>query len=224
MITLSFMSALAAEPLPEAERAPAAAIPVAEAEPGAERLDGVRLGLGMSFYLIATSAADLERQSGLTGGSSVSARLRLGRGFTFAPSLRVSNTYEALGARVDEEDGEPTDEYASLALSGELEARFRLAHHQRMDLLGLAGVSVESSEIELREGGESADPTRTSWIAGSLDLGVGLEYWITPEISLGADVSVSVLTAGRLQDDSAFDEWVRFGLTPRSATSLTFYF
>lgn len=196
----------------------------AEAAPDPERLEGVHLGLGMSFYLVTTSATDVELPTGLVGRSSVSARLRLGPSFTLAPSVRVSSGQASAGKRIDGEDQEPEEEYTYLSLSAGVDARLRVAHHQRMDLIGIVGVFAENKSQEVQPTGESTEPIRTEGFGGSLEFGVGVEYWINPEISVGADVSATVLSATRLQDDDVYEDSLWFGLSPNSGASLTFYF
>lgn len=217
MLTLLAASALGADaaPAPEAEPPPAAA---------PDRLKGVHLGLGMSFYLVTTSATSLDVQSGVVGRSSVSARLRLSPDFTLAPSLRVSSSSSRAGQRIDDEDEEPHEESTYFGVSAGIDTRFRMAKQARMDLVGIVGIFGESGTLKTVPTTHSEDETVSEGLGGSLELGLGLEYWLTHEISVGADVSATILSAWRSQDETEFDEELWFGLSPSSGASLTFYF
>lgn len=217
MLTVLALSALAHEPAPAPEAAPPP--PAAP-----DRLEGVHLGLGMSFYLVTTSVTSLQAYSGVVGRSSVSARLRLSPDFTLAPSLRVSSSSSRTGRRMDDTDEEPHEESTNFGVSAGIDTRFRMAKHAHMDLVGIVGVFGEGGTLKTVPTTQSEHETISEGLGGSLELGLGLEYWITREISVGADVSATVLSAWRSQDDPEFDEELWFGLSPSSGASLTLYF
>lgn len=209
MFTLLVATALAVEPPP----------------PDA-RLQGVHLGLGMSFYLITTSATDLELDSGLVGGSSVSFRLRLSEAVTLAPSVRASGSSRSAGPRADEENDDATEEYTSVGGSLGVELRGRLAHRDRIDLLGIVGVWSSMSELTEQPQPllEDQGPETARYYGGSAEVGVGLEYWITPRISAGADITGTVVNAVYYESETEYEQYVSFGFSPHSAVALTFYF
>lgn len=186
-------------------------ITIAAAAP-VERLDGVHLGIGvgLGWYSYTMVSGD-EVLSQASVSSFAGARVRLNRRWGIEPSVLVLHTDEAGSTRSQ------GITYSNTLQTTQWQAGLRTTRVagslDRVDLLMAIGVSggrvnfvSTATQTDVNES-EPADRFERWNAAG--EVGLGIEYWIEPRLSLGADLatqfieySISDSTTNDREDES----------------------
>jgi hypothetical protein len=197
---------------------------LAEPTPVTDRLPGVHFGVGVGLGLyLHTETYDDQLLSVASVSSYTSMRVRLGRRFALEPTFRIGRT----GGREENGDGvvsttEHTDSYAV-----GLRVRPLLASVDRVDLVGLFGATHTRSWREELTGTGDDQLRETSFSATSSgQVGLALEYWITPRLSISGELATDVFSASvRSQEPSAVRETsYSFGFAPSGDMVFHLYF
>ena len=114
-----------------------------------------------------------------------SARFRLADGFAIEPTLQfaVDNGRSV----VEVPDDETTDSTRALALNLGVDARFRLAQRDNVELMGIGGAFLGTS-VNTNDPEGSDNNTTTSGTSVGLDWGIGVNWWVHRSFCVSADV------------------------------------
>lgn len=187
---------------------------------GPDRLEGVHLGVGvgMSWYT-QTSISDGDSSSYTSISSYTSLRLRLGKRWAIEPALTLSRS----GGTDAEAVKEKTDRY-----SVGVRVRPLIASVDRVDLVGALGAwHTRQWWLQLTErSGEEAERETSFQATTSAAVGVALEYWITPRLSISAEVGANVFSASVYKREPAMtvDKSYQLAFSPSGDAVFHLYF
>jgi hypothetical protein len=170
------------------------AVAVVEATPAPDRPVGFRIGFGLGY----------DFGSNLDTPNLASVRFRLPSGLTIEPTVGLVHASQT------NDDGIAAEESSSTGLALAAQLRYPVASHGRADLL-LVGGALLGRTVEDPDG---ADNNVTHTIAG-LIAGLGIDYWITPALSISSTTTSPLVTYEKITEEQTFGDD-----TERSATGL----
>lgn len=163
---------------------------------GPDRLEGVHVGVGVGMgWYTQTSISDGESYSYAAVSSYTSLRLRLGKRWAIEPSVRLYRS-----GSTESEDGSPVivSEHSDGYSLG-VRVRPLIASVDRIDFVGALGAWHTRQwwrQVTDDPGDEEDAARETAFLATtSAEVGVALEYWIMPRLSVSAEVGTNVYSA-----------------------------
>jgi hypothetical protein len=161
-----------------------------------DRLEGVHfgVGVGMGWYTYTTTYEG-QYSTSASVSSYTSLRLRLGKRWAIEPTLTLARSG---GTETQEDSAVTVSEQSDRYVVG-VRVRPLIASVDRVDFVGAVGVRhgrqwwkklTDNADDEL-------DPVRETTFAAATtaEVGVALEYWITPRVSVSAEVGTDVFSA-----------------------------
>lgn len=171
---------------------------------GPDRLEGVHFGVGVGMgWYTQTSIAYGEPYSYASVSSYTSLRLRLGKRWAIEPTLTLSRS-----GGTDSEEGSTvtvSDHWDRYSVG--VRVRPLIASVDRVDLVGALGARharvwwhqlTDDSDDEMDAERETAFQATTS-----AEVGLALEYWITPRLSISTEVGTEVYSASVTRHEPA---------------------
>lgn len=163
---------------------------------GPERLEGVHFGVGVGMgWYTHTTTLDGQAYSTAQVSSFTSIRLRLGRRWAIEPTVVLARS----GGTSSAEDSTTTISQHTDRYSVGVRVRPLIASVDRVDVVGAIGARHTRVWWEqlTDTSDDDVDAVReTYFVAGtSAEVGLALEYWITPRLSVSAELATDVFSA-----------------------------